>query len=186
MYGMTWTYDHDYHECDEELDYAYCETDTWDWWRFWLPIVLLALLVAAYYAEEYYTRPPKPTTAVTYEYADSKLNQWVVVSESNRWAEWNEFGSTVYVQHCKQVGENLVCRGEQDGGRLVSGGNEVVNPDPVLNWRGKWEKETPYRRNDVVTEDGNFYVAMRPNLKQKPPKWPIQENEFWITMAGER
>lgn len=43
-----WEWDHDYHLDDEELDYAYYEEDGWDGHRFWIPLLLLVMLLVVW------------------------------------------------------------------------------------------------------------------------------------------
>lgn len=83
--GPFWIYDHDYaYVYDKELDYAWYEEDTWDAWKFWVPITIIAALLIAAKIEEWYTRPPTPRTTVTSEYAEKLIESksWLLTYES--------------------------------------------------------------------------------------------------------
>jgi hypothetical protein len=66
---MTWEPEM-YAQDEEESDFAYYEEDTWNWWKFWLPVgVILIVACAGWYVENWYTRPPKIDTAPKSEWA---------------------------------------------------------------------------------------------------------------------
>jgi hypothetical protein len=53
-----WEYAHDYHEFKEELDYAYFEEDTWDRWKFFLPVTIILFWIVGLVAWNWWTTPP--------------------------------------------------------------------------------------------------------------------------------
>jgi hypothetical protein len=53
-----WEYDHDYHEFTEELDYAYYEEDTWDRWKFFLPVTIIIVWIISLFAWSWWTTAP--------------------------------------------------------------------------------------------------------------------------------
>ena len=109
-----------YATAEKEDDFAYWETDTWDWWRFWFPLGLLILLVVALWAEERYTRPPKQFTAPTIMWAYHVIGTESVEGR-NFSGDWNVYvceNSGCHVAwetapKC-EVGEHLVFSADGD------------------------------------------------------------------------
>lgn len=62
---------------------------------------------------------------------------------------------------------------------LQSGTNSFVLPQTLMNFRGVWSSSTAYSPNDLVTYQGNAYVALASNTGSTPP------STSWQQLAGD-
>jgi hypothetical protein len=102
-----WIYDHDYgYAYDEELDYAWYEEDTWDAWKFWIPLVVILIIFAAIWVENWYTRPPRIPTAPSVVYSQWITGEvtWYVDIVCND--EWTTDGECRVLEHYNGNGNN--------------------------------------------------------------------------------